>query len=190
MSDARMTPSRPTCPCFCFMCLSLVLVVTVVVVISSAGCQSAKKRVGFATMEAVPSVGRSTAPSESEAVESDVRIDYIAARARGPLTQPKYPATVLAAGGRSHVVYATITFDETGRVTDVSRSFERVSFPNEFSDEFLEAIRDAVTRWDVAPAVQVYWQKVKGGEDRYHRTEFVSDKFKMKFTFEASGNAR
>lgn len=172
------------------MGLPLVLIVTVGVVISSAGCQSAKKTVGFATMEVVPSVGRPSAPSKSEAVESDVRIDYIPARARGALAQPKYPAAVLAAGSRSHVVYATITFDETGRVTDVSRSFERVSLLNEFSDEFLEAIRDAVARWDVAPAVQVYWQKVKGGEDRYLRTEFVPDKFNMKFTFEASGNAR
>jgi hypothetical protein len=67
---------------------------------------------------------------------------------------------------------------------------DRVSLPSEFSDAFFDAVREAVLKWDMAPAVQVYWQKVPGGDDRYLRTERVAASFEMKFTFEASGAVR
>jgi hypothetical protein len=67
---------------------------------------------------------------------------------------------------------------------------DRVSLPNQFADVFFDAVRQAVLKWDLEPEVQVYWQKVPGGEDRYLRTEAVSERFEMKFTFDAAGSVR
>ncbi len=108
----------------------------------------------------------------------------------GELTRPAYPAEALAARAGKCVVFVTITIDARGIVTEVSPTWQRLSIPNRFSDEFLDAVKVAVRSWRFEPARVVSWEKTGNDDLKYLGTETVSARTDVKFTFEASGAVR
>ena len=161
-----------------------------VLVAASGSCRT--PLVGHASMESVPATRLPPPPpSSGNAVEdSSVRIDYIPAHARKPLAQPLYPGSALKARAGEHIVYATFTVDESGHISDIRPSWNRITLRSEFSDLFFQAVSDAIATWDLEPAHQVYWQRVPNEDDRYLRTEAVAETIEMKFTFETSGTIK
>jgi hypothetical protein len=123
-------------------------------------------------------------------VATDIFINDIPPSAIGELAKPDYPAAALAARAGKCVVFATVTIDARGAVTEVVPSWQRLNIPNRFSDEFLDAVKAAVRRWKFEPARVVYWQKTPDDDLKYLSTETISVRTDVKFTFEASGAVR
>jgi hypothetical protein len=123
-------------------------------------------------------------------VSSNIVINDIPPSAIGELARPAYPAAALAAAAGNCVVFATITIDAHGRVTEVVPSWQRLNIPNRFSDEFLDAVKAAVGTWRFEPARLVYWEKTANDDLKYLSTETISVRTDVKFTFEASGAVR
>jgi hypothetical protein len=123
-------------------------------------------------------------------VSKDIFVNDIPPSAIGELAKPAYPAAALAAGSGNCVVYATITIDAQGRVTEVVPSWQRMNIPNRFSDEFLDAVKAAVGSWRFEPARVVYWEKTGSDDLKYLSTETIPVRTDVKFTFEASGAVR
>ena len=115
-------------------------------------------------------------------------IVYIPAGLHSPRAQPVYPPEALAGNGGTHVLHVTATFDETGRLVDLRRSFGRVSLPHPHEEAFFAAARTAIEQWRVEPAREVHWRiPAGGGERQYLRTDAVSTTIEIKFTFDESG---
>lgn len=108
----------------------------------------------------------------------------------GELTRPAYPADALAAQAGKCVVFVTITIDARGTVTEVSPTWQRLSIPNRFSDEFLDAVKVAVRSWRFKPARIVYWEKTGNDDLKYLGTETISARTDVKLTFEALGKVQ
>lgn len=156
-----------------------------------SGCRAPLRGTGVfeilgAPAQAIPAPAADSAVQE----ETGVRIEYVAAQARGPLATPVYPRAALAAGAGECVVYATLTVDESGKIRDVVPSLTRINLKNRFSGDFFNAARAAVMSWDLTPALYVYYQKGPDGAEKYVRTEAVAVTVEIKFTFEASGKVR
>lgn len=131
------------------------------------------------------------ARTSKEAVASkDIVVNDIPPSAIGELAKPIYPREALAAHAGRCVVYVTITIDARGEVTEVLRSWQRLTLPNRYSEQFFEAVEDAVRSWRFEPARNVYWQKFGDSDLRYLSTETVPVQTDIKFTFEASGGVR
>ena len=139
------------------------------------------------------------APAESPAAgpgakgtvaATNVIINAIPPSIVGELSKPAYPADALAAHAGGCVIFATITIDTNGNVSDVHPSWRRPSIPGRFSEAFFEAVRAAVTRWKFEPARNIYWEKGEDGELRYLNAEVLTAQTDVKFTFEASGVVR
>ena len=112
-------------------------------------------------------------------------IDYIPAQPLRPLEKPAYPESALRTGADDFVLTVVITIDGDGRVTDVERSWKNgVSFTDAHGEAFLAAVRDAVSRWSLQGARQVYYRRSASGEREYLRTEKVQERVEMRFTFE------
>jgi hypothetical protein len=166
-------------------------IISFVIVLACAACHSATKRSGLTAMEFVSdSEPTSVAPSDKKAEESDIRVDYVGAHAQRTLAKPDYPEDVMKAGGRSYVLYVTFVVAEDGSITDIQKSMFHISLQSEFSDVFFAAARDAIMKWQMEPTRKVYWKRAHGEEDRYLRTEAISETFEVKFTFETSGVVR
>ena len=123
-------------------------------------------------------------------VSTNLVINDIPPSAIGELARPAYPAAALAARAGNCVVFATVTIDARGTVTEVVPSWQRLNIPNRFSDDFLDAVKAAVRRWRFEPARVVYWQKTTDDDLKYLSTETISVRTDVKFTFEASGAVR
>lgn len=121
---------------------------------------------------------------------TNVIINAIPPSIVGELSKPAYPADALAAHAGGCVIFATITIDTKGNVSDVHPSWGRLSIPGRFSEAFFGAVRDAVRDWRFEPARNVYWEKEENGELRYLNTEVLTVQTDVKFTFEASGTVR
>jgi hypothetical protein len=136
----------------------------------------------------------STPPPKSEAkgevTASNVVINPIPPSIVGHLIEPIYPRSALAAHAGECVVYATLTIDNQGTVSDVTPSWQRVNIPNAFSDQFIDAIRVAARAWKFEPARNVYWEKDRDGDLKYVSTETLSANIDIKFIFEATGRVR
>lgn len=118
------------------------------------------------------------------------RIDFIASYARAPLAEPIYPAAALRAGAGQCVVFVAVTVDETGRVSEVVPSWQRIQLGGAFASEFLAAAKAAVEQWNFSPAHDVYYRVAPGTEDEYIRTEAVLQTFEVKFVFATPENVR
>ncbi len=128
--------------------------------------------------------------AKGEVSSSNVVINPIPPSIEGNLTAPAYPPAALAAHAGECVVYATLTIDNRGTVSDVTPSWKRVNIPNAYSDQFFDAIRVALREWKFEPARNVYWEKDGNGDLRYMNTETIAAKIDVKFTFEATGRVR
>lgn len=80
-------------------------------------------------------------------------------------------------------MHATISVDETGRVTEIAPSWQHPPAGNPYADAFFEAVRAAVSTWSLAPAYRVHYRINAAGEKEYERTERVADTITLKFTF-------
>jgi hypothetical protein len=158
---------------------------------ASGGCKTTGEQ-GRSSMEwlepANPVPPKSGAKGDVSA--TNVVINDIPPTFTGDLAKPAYPAEALAAHAGDCVVFATITIDTKGSVTDVRPTWNRLSIPNRFSEQFLEAVRVAVRTWKFVPARNVYWEKNGDAEPKYLGTELISAQTDIKFTFEASGKVR
>jgi hypothetical protein len=88
-------------------------------------------------------------------------VNYVPGYLKGSPRKPDYPPAALAARAGRYVVYATLTIDESGRVTGVSRSLRGIALPNPFAEAFFQAVWDAVTDWRFSPSHDVYWQRAR-----------------------------
>lgn len=170
---------------------SRILLLTLVACTLGA-CTTTRPRTGrsaFEMLGAPPDVLHSP-PSAAAAQPTAERIEYIPAHALQPLLPPAYPPAALAAGAGDYEAYITVTVDEQGTVTDVAPSWQRVRLAHPQAGAFLQAIKDAVARWELSPAHQVYYRPGPEGEDEYVRTEAVPETFEMRFAFEAAGAGR
>jgi outer membrane biosynthesis protein TonB len=146
---------------------------------------------GTSSIEMLPPIASPQAGTDkSGEVSANIVINDIPPSAIGELARPAYPAAALAAGAGSCVVYATITIDARGRVTEVVPSWQRLNVPNRYSDEFLEAVKAAVRGWRFEPARVVTWEKTGNDDLKYLGTETIPVRTDVKFTFEASGAVR
>jgi hypothetical protein len=131
------------------------------------------------------------APTSKEASASrDIVVNAIPPCAIGELAKPAYPPEALAAHAGKCVVYVTITIDAKGDVTEVLRSWQRLTLPNKCSGQFFAAVEGAVRSWRFVPARNVYWQKVGDNDLKYLSAETIPAQTDIKFTFEASGGVR
>lgn len=130
----------------------------------------------------------SASDTKAKMAQSDIRIDYVAARARRALASPVYPADALAARAGRFSAFITFTIDEAGRVVDVQPSLVRFSLPNAFTGAFLQAIYAALGTWEFDPTRQVYWQRVPNEDDRYLRADPVRQPMEVRFTFSETGS--
>jgi outer membrane biosynthesis protein TonB len=108
----------------------------------------------------------------------------------GDLAKPVYPAAALAAHAGACIVYVTIAIDTKGAVSEVTPSWQRLNIPNRFSQEFFEAVKEAVRMWKFEPARRVYWQKAGNEDLKYIKTEIIPVQTDIRFTFETSGTVR
>ena len=153
-----------------------------------AACHTVRE--GSSAFEVLPPPRSSPAPAsdtKAKISESDIRIDYVAARARRALASPVYPADALAARAGRFTAYITFAIDETGRVVDAQPSLARFTLPNAHAAAFLQAIYAALETWRFDPARQVYWQRVPNEDDRYLRADPVRQPMEVRFTFSESG---
>jgi hypothetical protein len=108
----------------------------------------------------------------------------------GELAKPVYPEAALAAHAGEFVLFATITIDTRGAVSDVTPSWDRLNIPSKYSDQFLGAVKAAVGSWKFVPAHVVHWERHPNGDDKYLYSETVPAQVDVKFTFEATGSVR
>jgi hypothetical protein len=157
----------------------------------SSACKTTSSS-GTSSFEMLEPAVPPTAKSDAKGDVSDtgIVINPIPPSVIGDLAKPVYPAAALAAKAGECIVYATITIDSTGTVSEVRPSWQRMNIPGRFSVQFFEAIKTAVSRWKFEPARNVYWQKQADGDLRYVSTEIISAQTDIKFTFEASGVVR
>ncbi len=152
-------------------------------------CRTARE--GNSSFEVLPPprpLGPVPATNSKSAIgESDIRIDYVAARARRPLSSPVYPPQALAARAGRFTAYVTLTINESGRVVEARPSLARVSLPNDYSAAFFLAIDAALEKWEFDPARYVYWQKRPNEEDRYLRADPARQTIEVRFVFKESG---
>jgi hypothetical protein len=120
----------------------------------------------------------------------DASVDAESPEAVGELKKPAYPPAALAAKAGEVVVYATVTIDTDGKVSDVSPSWDRLNIPGPYSDLFLSAVRAAAADWKFIPAHLVHWKRHPNGQDEYLYSELIPAQFDVKFTFEAKGAVR
>jgi hypothetical protein len=132
----------------------------------------------------------SASDAKGDVAASNVVINPIPPSIIGNLVAPVYPPAALASHAGECTIYATLTIDTRGMVSEVSSTWQRVNIPNAFSDEFIEAIRIAVKRWRFEPARNVYWEKDGSGDLKYMSTETRPSKIDIKFIFEATGRVR
>jgi hypothetical protein len=153
------------------------------------GCQTGHGRSTIELLEPVaPPTPKSDAKGDANA--GSTIINPVPPSVIGSLAKPEYPASALAAHAGECVVFATITIGPAGTVTEVVPSWQRVNIPNRFSEQFLEAVRQAVRSWRFEPARDVYWEKDASGDLKYVRTETVPSRVDIKFTFDSTGSVR
>ena len=148
---------------------------------------------GAASIEMMPTQEAPQAPSPKKVsleIQGDIVVNDIPPTSIGELARPVYPPEALAAHAGRCVIYATITIDAPGAVTEVLTSWQRLNIPNRYSDQFLEAAKAGVRKWKFEPARLVYYQKVGGDDLKYLRAEAVPSRTDVKFTFEESGTVR
>jgi hypothetical protein len=160
----------------------------------AAGCQQhrpgSELRGGSSFEILDPATPVSPVPGQ-KAEQSDIEVKSVAGffTQRKP-AEPVYPAGALAAGAGLRVVTVTVSFDDAGRVTDVTPSLRGFSVQDRFSDDFLAAVEDAVRQWRVQPPYLVFYRIGAGGERTYLRAEAQPASMDVRFTFEASGKVR
>jgi len=147
-----------------------------------AGCQSIEiGRSSFEIRSPQPSPNP-TPQNDAKLTESDIKIVYVPARAKKVLAEPAFPESAHPAVTRNEIL-VTLTVDESGRVSNVRRSFADLSIPTGASDPFMAAIVLATSSWEFEPARQVFWQKIAGADDRYLYAETVPARFDVGFVF-------
>lgn len=148
-----------------------------------ASCQSVRSgRTSFEFLSPPPAPNVSP-QAEATPSESDTRIVYIPPRAKKTLAQPVFPEAIGASMPDRTEVVATLTVNESGRVSDVRRSFRDLSVLSGDFESLVAAIVSATAVWEFEPARQVYWQKVAGEDDRYLYAEIVPARFDVRFVF-------
>jgi hypothetical protein len=153
------------------------------------GCQTAQN--GQSSVEMLEPIPHAEAASNRKVeVYRDLSVDRDPPELVGELTKPLYPADALAAHAGLCVIYATITIDAKGRVSEVIPSWDRVNIPNRYSERFFEAVTAAVASWNFVPARLVHWERHPDGNDKYLYSEIVPAQVDVRFTFEATGNVR
>ena len=151
------------------------------------GCTSVDTASGSSSYETLRPIedSRPSGPSsEKDVPVTDIRTDYIPYHALGELAKPAYPSKALRSGAGRYVLYATITVGTDGRVSDVSQSLRAVTFPNRFSQDFMDATKAAVSRWRFLPARNDYWRRTSEGQMVLVKTEPTTATIDMKFTFD------
>jgi hypothetical protein len=133
---------------------------------------------------------RTTVQPADKKISVETDGNYVPGYAQGPLSKPIYPPAALAAHVGQFVEYVTITTDETGHVSDVSRNWRGISSQSRFSDDFLQAVENAVRGWDFVPSQIVCYQEGANGDPVLVSATNLSEKIDLKFTFEASGLVR
>jgi hypothetical protein len=128
--------------------------------------------------------------AKGEVTTTGIVINDIPPSLIGIVAKPDYPAAALAAHAGDCVIFATITIDTTGTVSEIRPSWQRVNVPNRFSADFFEAVRVAVGSRKFEPARNVFWENDGSGDPKYLGTEVVSAQTDVKFTLEASGRVR
>jgi hypothetical protein len=167
----------------------LSLIGAAMVAVLQCGCQSEH---GGSSVELLEPIAPTTPKSDAkgEASAENIFVNPIPPSLIGSLAKPEYPAPALAAHAGECVVFATITIGPAGTVTEVVPSWQRVNIPNRFSEQFLDAVREAVRSWRFEPARDVYWEKDANGDLKYVRTETVPARVDIKFTFDSAGSVR
>jgi len=151
-----------------------------------AGCQTQPGIRGYSSVEAIE-----PPPAPGENVQqAEIPDDYSPSYVKGELAKPVYPPDALAAHARKYVVYVTVTIDPSGRASNVVRSMRGIDQPNAFSEEFFQAVRNAVLTWEFSPAHNILWSRGPDGEMSYVGAEPVVSTMDFKFTFDVSGVVR
>lgn len=105
-----------------------------VVLLGLAACRTARE--GHSSFDVLPPP-RLPGPipatkSKPAPGDSDIRIDYVAARARRPLSSPVYPPKAPAARAGALTAYVTLTINGSGRVVEAKPSSAQVGLPNDY----------------------------------------------------------
>jgi hypothetical protein len=128
---------------------------------------------------------------QADEKNTDIKINYIAGSVSlSSLKKPIYPPAALEAHAGRCVVYATITFDETGHESYVSQSWKRMPDLNRFADAFFNEVKVAASTWTISPPCNVYYIMDKDGNRRHLRTETLSEKYDFRFIFESDGSVK
>lgn len=150
-----------------------------------AGCRSTEIGRGSFDIRSPQPPPNVTPQKEAKPAESDIKIVYVPARAKRVLAEPAFPESAHPTVTRNEIL-VTLTVDESGRVSNVQRSFADLSLPSGDTDPFMAAIIAATSSWEFEPARQVFWQKVAGADDRYLYAETVPARFDVRFVFARS----
>jgi outer membrane biosynthesis protein TonB len=156
------------------------------------GCAAAPEH-GNSSLEVLEPTPEIELPDKSAKMSvgvPDIFVNDIPPSLKGELSRPAYPSTALMAHAGGCVIYATVTIDTTGAVSEVTPSWRRLNIPNRYSDDFLAAVKETVRKWHFEPARHVYWKIMKDGDLSYIRTETVPAMIDVKFTFESNGRVR
>ncbi len=97
--------------------------------------------------------------------------------------QPTVPPNLARDLPDIHSVVVTISFDEKGTVTDVSRSLRGLLLDNSHTDAVLSAVRDAVFQWRITPARVIHYQVRSDGDRVYLSSESLAGTVDVKFSF-------
>jgi len=154
-----------------------------------AGCRTVQQ--GQSSVEMLDPLAHAAGSSDKKVeVSRDLSAELDPPEVLGELAKPVYPDAALAAHAGQFVLFATITIDTKGAVSDVTPSWDRLNIPTKYSDQFLRAVKAAVGSWKFVPAHVVHWERHPNGDDKYLYSETVSAQVDVKFTFEAAGNVR
>jgi outer membrane biosynthesis protein TonB len=116
--------------------------------------------------------------------------DYRPAAPRRNQPPPVYPARALKAKAGAATVGVRVTVDVSGKVTDIGPSLLVFSAPGPYADDFLEAVKATVGRWQFNPAEILHMEHVETPQvfyDRIARREPVEAQLDLAFTFTATG---
>ena len=151
------------------------------------GCRApASQAVGSGSFE-IQGAPRTLATRQKEPTDTQVARNwthYVAAHPRTELTQPDYPPAAREATAGACIVYLPVTFDENGMARDIHPSWNRVGPMNDLAEVFIAAATATIESWDIEPAREVHWTRDENGEEKYLRTEKVSESMEIRFSFD------
>jgi hypothetical protein len=112
---------------------------------------------------------------------------YVDAKPHEPLAAPTFPPGALGGLRRPHVMTVSIKVGADGLVSYLGPSLAAVSIPSEFDQDFVEAIKAALSQWRFEPAHLVRLSPQPDGTPIVTDFEDVEATFEVAFTFAPGG---